>query len=49
MQIDNMHFVFTLTAPSGRYTPLKLINGKKEKFLAKDEDLDEKEINAPDE
>lgn len=34
-------------APSGRYTPLKLINGK-DKNLAKDEDLDEKEINAPD-
>jgi len=36
-------------APSGRYTPLKLINGKKGKNLAKeDEDLDEKEINGPD-
>jgi hypothetical protein len=38
------------TAPSGRYTPLKLINGKKKnRNLAKeDEDLDDKEVNGPD-
>jgi len=42
-------FLLVFLAPSGRYTPLKLINGKKNSNLAKeDEDLYDKDVIGDD-